>query len=155
VPLDLNRVIEEILPLVRHEVLTHEVLLRLDLAPSLPPIRGDRIQLQQVVINLMVNGIQAMESVTDRPRELTIRSHLDDSGHVVVAVQDCGVGIDPANATRLFNAFFTTKPSGMGMGLSISRSIINDHGGTLSASAHTGPGATFKFVLPAHQAAPA
>ena len=92
---------------------------------------GDRVQLQQVIINLIVNGMEAMAPVTDRPRELVVRSQLDDSGQVLVAVEDSGVGIDPENAKQLFNAFFTTKPSGMGMGLSICRSIVEDHGGTV------------------------
>ncbi len=149
--LDINDAISEVIPLVQQDVRRHRVSLRLDLAPTLPAVLGDRVQLQQVILNLIVNGMEAMATVTDRPRELVVRSQLDDSGQVLVAVQDSGIGIDPENAKQLFNAFFTTKPSGMGMGLSICRSIIEDHGGKLWASPNAGPGATFQFTLPSHQ----
>jgi C4-dicarboxylate-specific signal transduction histidine kinase len=147
VAVDINGAIREVIPLVQHEVLSHRVSLRLELAPTLPAVLGDRVQLQQVIINLIVNGMEAMTPVTDRPRELAVRSQLDDSGQVLVAVEDSGVGIDPESAKQLFNAFFTTKPSGMGMGLSICRSIIENHGGKLWASRNAGPGATFQFAL--------
>jgi signal transduction histidine kinase len=125
---------------------------RMELAPALPMILGDRVQLQHVIINLVMNGIEAMQSVTDRPRELVIRSGQDETTHrVPVSVTDSGVGICAKDADRLFNAFFTTKSSGMGMGLSICRSIVEAHGGRLSASDHEGRGATFQFVLPLHQ----
>ena len=114
---------------------------------------ADRVQLQQVIINLMMNGIEAMQPVTERPRELMIRSQQDDARQVVVTVEDRGVGISAENADRLFNAFFTTKSSGMGMGLSICRSIIEAHGGQISAANNAGPGATFQFTLPLHQEA--
>jgi signal transduction histidine kinase len=114
-------------------------------------ILGDRVQLQQVIINLVMNGIEAMQSVMDRPRELLIRSGQDEARRVLVSVTDCGVGIPAEDADRLFNAFFTTKSGGMGMGLSICRSIVEAHGGRLSASRNEGPGATFQFVLPPHQ----
>jgi signal transduction histidine kinase len=104
-----------------------------------------------VIINLVMNGIEAMQSVTDRPRELVIRSRHDGTQQVLVSVTDCGVGISAENADRLFTAFFTTKSSGMGMGLSICRSIVEAHGGRLSACRNEGPGATFQFVLPVHQ----
>jgi signal transduction histidine kinase len=138
------------MPLVQHEVRSHRVSLRLDLAPTLPAVLGDRVQLQQVVINLIVNGTEAMASVTDRPRALVVRSRLDDSSRVLVVVEDSGVGIDPETANKLFNAFYTTKPSGMGMGLSICRSIIENHGGRLWASPNTRLGATFQFALRSH-----
>jgi signal transduction histidine kinase len=127
------------------------VSLRMELAPALSMILGDRVQLQQVIINLVMNGIEAMQSVTDRPHELVIRSGRDDAHGVLLSVTDCGVGISAENEDRLFDAFFTTKSGGMGMGLSICRSIMEAHGGRLSASGNEGPGATFQFVLPVHQ----
>src|SRR4029077_19530114 len=117
---------------------------------TLPMIPADRVQLQQVIINLVMNGIEAMQAVTDRPRQLVIRSRRDEKQQVLVSVTDCGVGISAENADRLYNAFFTTKSSGMGMGLSICRSIMEAHGGRLSASGNEGPGATFQFTLPAN-----
>jgi signal transduction histidine kinase len=114
-------------------------------------ILGDRVQLQQVIINLVMNGIEAMQSVKDRPRELVIRSDQVETQQVLVSVTDCGVGISAENADQLFNAFFTTKPSGMGMGLSICRSIVEAHGGRLSIYGNEGPGATFRFALPLHR----
>ena len=148
--LDLHDVIHEVVRLVHREVLGHQVSLRTDLAPALPPVLGDRVQLQQVLINLVINGIDAMTSVTDRPRALLIRAHQLDADRVGVAVQDAGIGIDPVHIDQLFHPFFTTKPSGMGMGLSISRSIIEAHGGRLWAAPNAGPGATFQFILPLH-----
>jgi signal transduction histidine kinase len=120
----------------------------MELAPALPMILGDRVQLQQVMINLVMNGAEAMQSVTDRPRELMIRSSQDETQQVLVGVTDSGVGISAENADRLFNPFFTTKSSGMGMGLSICRSIIEAHGGRLWATATVPHGATFQFTLP-------
>jgi signal transduction histidine kinase len=120
-------------------------MLSLELVPSLPPVVGDRVQLQQVLVNLMINGIQAM-ATADR-RELRVESEVG-AGEVAVAVHDSGVGLDPESASRLFSAFFTTKPNGMGMGLSICRSIIEAHAGRISASGHDGPGAVFRFTLP-------
>jgi signal transduction histidine kinase len=113
-------------------------------------ILGDRVQLQQVIINLVMNGAEAMQSVTDRPRELVIRSRQDETRQVLVGVTDCGVGISDENVDRLFNPFFTTKSSGMGMGLSICRSIMEAHGGRLWATANVPYGATFQFTLPAN-----
>jgi signal transduction histidine kinase len=115
-------------------------------------IFGDRVQLQQVIINLVMNGIEAMQRVTDRQRELVIRSGRNEAQQVLVSVTDCGVGISAENAEHLFNAFFTTKSSGMGMGLSICRSIMEAHGGRMSVANNVGPGATFQFTLPADQA---
>jgi PAS domain S-box-containing protein len=146
-PLPINEVIDEVGLLLQHEVFNHRASLRLELAPELPLVLVDRVQLQQVIINLVMNGMEAMTTVSDRPRELKIRSQREADA-VLVAVQDSGVGIDPEHVDRLFNAFFTTKPSGMGMGLSICRSIIEAHGGKLWASRNAGAGATFQFTLP-------
>ena len=148
VPLDVNDVVREVIALVQRELISHQVSLRMELAPALPMILGDRVQLQQVIINLVMNGIEAMQAVTDRPRELVIRSRQDETHQVLVSVTDCGVGISAENADRLFNAFFTTKSSGMGMGLSICRSIMEAHGGRLWATANVPHGATFQFTLP-------
>src|SRR2546425_679882 len=149
--LDVNHVICDVVPLVRTAVLSHRVSLRVDLASALAPVLGDRVQLQQVLINLVMNGIEAMASVGDRPPELVIRSRPHGGDQVLVAVQDAGVGIDPNTVDRLFSAFFTTKPGGLGMGLSISRSIIDAHGGRLWATPNPTHGATFHFALPGIQ----
>jgi PAS domain S-box-containing protein len=148
VPVDLNEVGREVIALVRGELISHQVSVQTEFAPALPMILGDRVQLQQVIINLVMNGIEAMLSITDRPRELVIRSRLDEAQQVLVSVTDCGVGISAENADRLFNAFFTTKSSGMGMGLSICRSIMEAHGGRLWTTANVPYGATFQFTLP-------
>jgi signal transduction histidine kinase len=148
VRLDINQVIDDVIALIRREINVHGVTLRLDLGGSLPPVDGDRIQLQQVITNLLMNGIQAMSAVTDRDRELRIRSRVHGSDQMLVAVEDSGIGIEPEHAARLFNAFFTTKPDGMGMGLSICRSIIEAHDGRLWATANVPHGATFQFTLP-------
>src|SRR5258706_4903193 len=146
-PLDLNDVVREVIALVQRELISHQVLLQMELAPTLPLILADRVQLQQMIINLVMNGIEAMQSVTDRPRELVIRSGQDEA-QLLVSVTDCGVGISAEDADRLFDPFFTTKSGGMGMGLSICRSIVEAHGGRLWASANLLHGATFQFTLP-------
>ncbi len=146
-PLDINDVVSDVLALVQREVVSHHVRLRLDLDAKLTPVFGDRVQLQQVIINMIMNGIEAMDTVTDRPRELVIQSRQHDADHVLVAVQDSGSGIEPDNIDRLFNPFFTTKSDGMGMGLSICRSIIEAHGGGMWASPNDGPGSTFSFTV--------
>ena len=148
VPLDLNDVVRDVIPLVRAELHRHEVVLTLDLAADLPRVLGDRVQLQQVLLNLVMNAIEAMAVGTHRPRELRIGSAPDGADQVVVTVQDTGVGIDESALDRLFTAFFTTKPGGMGMGLSISRSIVEAHGGRLEAAPHPRQGAIFQVWLP-------
>ncbi|TFV79693.1 PAS domain S-box protein [Bradyrhizobium frederickii] len=151
VSLDVNDLARDTIALVHRELSSHAVSVRTNLAPNLPKIFRDRIQLQQVMINLVMNGIDAMDSVEDCSRELVIRSSQNDSGRVVVAVTDCGIGIRPEVAERLFNPFFTTKSAGLGMGLSICRSIVEAHGGWISASGKDGFGATFEVVLPLQQ----
>jgi PAS domain S-box-containing protein len=146
-PLDINDVIHDVVGLVQREVLNYRVRLRLDLDSGLNQVLGDRVQLQQVVINLIVNGIEAMTNVTDR-RELMIRVREHDRDYALVAVRDSGVGIQPDQLDRVFNAFFTTKADGMGMGLSICRSIVEGHGGRLWASGNEGAGVTFQFTVP-------
>ena len=141
------------LPLARAELRHHDVSLVLQLAPELPAVLGDRVQLQQVILNLVMNAIEAMGSVTGRSRELIIRAEPQDRDHVRVTVQDTGVGIDPNTVDKLFGAFFTTKPGGMGMGLSISRSIVEAHGGRLWATSNEAHGATFGVELPGGDAA--
>jgi signal transduction histidine kinase len=146
---DINGLVEETLLLLGREVSRHRISLRLSLAPKLPAVVGDRVQLQQVILNLVVNAIESMAKISDRPRDLIIRSNNVDPAQVIVAVQDAGTGIDDANASELFKAFYTTKSEGLGMGLSICRSIVEAHDGSLSASSNEGPGATFQFALPA------
>jgi PAS domain S-box-containing protein len=148
VPLDVNDVVRETIALVQRELISHQVSSRTELASPLPMVLGDRVQLQQVIINLVMNGIEAMQSVTDRSRKLVIRSGQDETRQVILSVTDCGTGISAENAGRLFNPFFTTKSSGMGMGLSICRSIMECHGGRLWATANLPHGATFQFTLP-------
>jgi signal transduction histidine kinase len=142
-------VIGEVIALVQPEVVRRRVALRTIFADGLPAVRGDRVQLQQVLLNLIMNSIEAMTPVTDRPRELELTAERHESGGVLVGIRDSGIGFDPQTSDRLFEAFFTTKPTGMGMGLSISRSIIEAHGGRLWAMPNAGPGATFQFALPA------
>jgi PAS domain S-box-containing protein len=147
-PLDVNGVVREAVALVQREMASHAVSIRMELSSALPKIVGDRIQLQQVLINLIMNGIEAMEGVNDRPRELAIRSAASGDGAMLLSVSDCGVGVCEQSIDRLFTPFFTTKSSGMGMGLSICRSIIEAHGGRLSAAPNQGRGATFQITLP-------
>ena len=145
---DVNETILEVVALARSEVQSNGVSLRSRLAEDLPLILGDRIQLQQVLLNLIINAIEAMNEVSDAPRELFIASAKDDSQGVLVAVRDSGPGLDLGGLDRLFHAFYTTKPQGMGMGLAISRSIVEAHGGRLWATAHVPHGAVFQFTLP-------
>jgi PAS domain S-box-containing protein len=146
--LNINEVIEEAVALARTEMMNNNVSVVTELASDLPIVLGDRIQLQQVILNLAMNGIAAMSSMNDRPRRLLIRSQTQDADRVLVAVQDSGTGMTPDVVARLFEPFFTTKSQGIGMGLPISRSIIEGHGGRLWAESTVFEGSTFQFTLP-------
>lgn len=151
---DLNEATREVLALSLSELQRNRVLVQSDLADDLPSVTGDRIQLQQVILNLIRNGSDAMSSVDDRPRQLLIRTERDEGDRVRLTVQDAGYGFDPQAVDRLFEGFYTTKNDGMGIGLSVSRSIIESHHGRLWATLNTGPGATFSFSIP-HASEPA
>jgi PAS domain S-box-containing protein len=146
--LDLNEATREVIALSSSELQRNGALLRSELAGDLPPITGDRVQLQQVILNLLRNGSDAMLGVTDRPRQLLIRTESEDGNRVRVSVRDAGTGFDGQNTDNLFEAFYTTKRDGMGIGLSVSRSIIERHQGRLWAESNDGPGATFSFSIP-------
>jgi C4-dicarboxylate-specific signal transduction histidine kinase len=148
-PVQLNELIPQVGTLVQAQASRHEVSIQTELSPGLPAAMGDRVQLQQVVMNLMLNGIEAMSGVDGRPRLLVIRSEIRDMDEVLVAVRDSGIGIAQKDLKRIFDAFFTTKAQGMGMGLSICHSIVEAHGGRLWASANSDYGATMQFTLPA------
>jgi C4-dicarboxylate-specific signal transduction histidine kinase len=147
--LEINEVITESVSLVGGEVQRKGVSLNTELAANLPAVLGDRIQLQQVILNLAINGTEAMAGFENQPRRLVIQSKLAEPGEILVSVADTGPGIDPQQTAQLFAPFFTTKPEGIGMGLSVSRSIIEAHGGRLWAAANQPRGAVFHFVLPA------
>jgi C4-dicarboxylate-specific signal transduction histidine kinase len=149
--LAIDEAIREVIAITRGEVMKYGVSLQTQFAEALPRVQGDRVQLQQVLLNLMINAMEAMSGFTERPRELLISTAQAESDSVVIAVQDSGPGLDPASLDRIFDAFYTTKPSGLGMGLSICRSIIEAHGGRLWAIAREPHGAIFSFKLPAHQ----
>ena len=146
-PLDINEVIREVVALAEGEARRTRAKLLTELGADLPRVLGDRVQLQQVVLNLLLNGLEAMQGVAERPHELVIRTRLEAADRVRVTVQDSGSGIDPALARSIFDAFYTTKRGGMGMGLSISRSIVEQHGGRLWAEPNDGPGTTFHFTV--------
>jgi PAS domain S-box-containing protein len=143
--LNVNDMIHETLMLTRSELARHRVAFLTELSEELPLVVGDRVQLQQVLVNLMLNGADAMSAIADRPRLLTLRSRTNGSGGIVMDVADTGIGLAAASRDRMFDAFFSTKPHGLGMGLSISRSIIEAHGGQLWATANDGPGATMQY----------
>jgi len=144
----MNDLIREVSVLVEGAELRNQVVLQTELAADLRASMGDRVQLQQVIVNLILNGIEAMSEVTNRPRRLLIRSLMQNPDEVLIAVRDSGIGIDPKNAKRIFDAFFTTKAQGMGMGLSLSHSIIEAHGGRMWASSNDDHGVTLQFTLP-------
>lgn len=147
--LDVNDLVREVLTLTRSEIQRHRVAVQTELMDGIPKALTDRIQLQQVMLNLIVNALDAMDAVTDRPRVLSIKSAIHDSKGVQIMVGDTGIGIEPQNMQRIFDKFFTTKVHGMGMGLSICRSIIETHGGSLSASSGDPHGTVFQVILPA------
>jgi signal transduction histidine kinase len=147
--LDINAGIREVIELTRGESVKNGISMQADLADGLPLIEGDRVQLQQVILNLIVNAVEAMSSASDGTRELLVSSRKADPGGVLVGVRDSGPGLAPETLEHVFDAFYTTKPGGLGMGLSICRSIIEAHGGRLWASANLPRGASFQFALPA------
>jgi signal transduction histidine kinase len=147
---DLNGVIREVLALLEGELRAHSVLVQTDLLDNLPQVSGNRVQLQQVIVNLVMNAVEAMEGVEGRPRLLRLKTELDNNNHVLIRVEDSGPGIGLDNIDRIFNAFFTTKPRGIGMGLSICRSIVEAHDGRLWASPAVDYGSVFQFTIPNH-----
>jgi signal transduction histidine kinase len=148
-PLDINEIAQEVVALSLSELQRNRVVLQSQFGADLPPITGDRIQLQQVILNLLRNASDAMMGVHDRPRQLMIATEREATDRVRLSVRDVGVGIDAQSVNKLFDAFYTTKTDGMGIGLSVSRSIIESHHGRLWAEPNNGPGATFAFVVPA------
>ena len=146
--LDLNEATREVVALSLSELERNRVIVRTELADDLPPVEGDCVQLQQVIFNLVLNASEAMSSVDVRTRQLVIRTERDKEDRVRLSVRDTGVGFKPLAADRLFDAFYTTKSGGMGIGLSVSRSIIESHKGRLWAIPNDGPGATFSFSIP-------
>jgi signal transduction histidine kinase len=150
-PLNLTQAIREVLPLLEQEMVRRQVVVQESLAEGLPSVLGSPVELQQVVINLIMNAIEAMAEVSGRPRELGITTEhheLEGVPGVRVALRDAGIGVSPENLGRLFQAFYTTKAQGLGMGLAICRSIVQEHGGQLWATRNAGHGTTFQFILP-------
>jgi C4-dicarboxylate-specific signal transduction histidine kinase len=145
---DLNEATREVIALSLSELQRNQVILRPEFGDDLPPVTGDRVQLQQVILNLLLNASDAMGGVNDRPRQLIIKTERDEGDRVRLTVQDAGVGFESQGVDKLFEAFYTTKSDGMGIGLSISRSIIESHHGRLWAAPNDGPGATFSFSIP-------
>ena len=149
--LDMNRKVLDVVALAEHELRSRDIVLSTELDPALPAVAGDRVQLQQVLLNLIVNAIEAMSDIVDRPRELTITTARSDSGTVLVAVRDSGPGLSPGALGRVFEPFYTTKTEGLGIGLSISRSIVEAHGGRLWAASNEPYGSVFRLFLPTLQ----
>ena len=146
---DLNELIKEMVIVLHNEANRHSVTMHTDLAEGLPTVMADRVQLQQALMNLMLNGIEAMQ---DTSGELSIKSQQEEDGQVLMSVSDTGVGLPAGDADQIFNAFFTTKSQGTGLGLAITRSIVESHGGRIWATANSGAGATFHFILPTREA---
>jgi signal transduction histidine kinase len=147
-PLDVNQIIREVVALLQDQLRRHEVVIQTELSPVIPRVLGNRVQLQQVILNLIMNAAEAMDAVSDRSRVLRVKTERDARNGVLIAVQDSGPGIDPENIDRIFNPLFTTKSHGMGMGLSICRSIVEAHDGRVWASTGVDIGGTFHIVLP-------
>ena len=150
----INEAVLDVITLTRSEMLRHGVSLQTELAAGLPPIEGDRVQLQQVILNLILNAVEAMSGIDEGAREIQISTGREASNGVLVSVRDSGPGLAPASPEHLFEPFYTTKPSGLGMGLPICRSIIEAHGGRLWATANVPRGAVFQLTLPASSDAP-
>src|SRR5262249_44488461 len=146
--LDLNDATREVIVLTLSDLQRNRVVLQSEFADDLPIITGDRVQLQQVILNLLRNASDAMVGVDDRPRQLLVRTERENGDRVRLTVRDAGIGFDPKNLGKLFDTFYTTKSGGMGIGLSVSRSIIEAHSGRLWAEPNDGPGATFWFSIP-------
>jgi signal transduction histidine kinase len=146
--IDLNEATREVIALSSSDLQRNRVILRQEFADDLPSVVGDRVQLQQVVLNLLLNASDALSDIDDRPREVVVRTTRDEGDRVGVTVHDVGVGLDPQNIDKVFEAFYTTKSGGMGIGLSVSRSIVERHHGRLWAKQNDGPGATFRFSIP-------
>jgi signal transduction histidine kinase len=145
---DLNEAAREVIALSRTELERNRVITKIELDDELPPVMGDRVQLQQVILNLLRNGSDAMSDVDDRPRELLFRTEVEEAGRVRLSVQDAGVGFEPQTLDRLFQTFYTTKEDGMGIGLAVSHSIIENHRGRMWATPNDGQGVTFSFSIP-------
>jgi signal transduction histidine kinase len=144
----MNEAAREVIALSRNELQRNRVILPLELEDDLPSVTGDRVQIQQVILNLLLNASHAMIGIEDRPRQIVIRTQRDEGDCVRLSVQDARIGVKPQDMDQLFEAFYTTKTGGMGMGLSVSRSIVESHHGRLWASPNDGPGATFAFSIP-------
>jgi PAS domain S-box-containing protein len=149
--LDINEVLQEVIALTRVEAMKEGVSVQIQLAADLPSLHGDRVQLQQVILNLIINAIEAMSGISEGARELLVSTGTAEPGSVLVAVRDSGPGLDPGSLNRVFETFYTTKPGGVGMGLSICRSIIQAHGGRMWAAANEPCGAAFQFILPSER----
>jgi signal transduction histidine kinase len=146
--IDMNKAVEEVLTLARSEIRKHDIKLASNLSAELRPVHGDRVQLQQVLLNLIMNSIESLRATLDLPKVLSISSEPHEAGGVLVTVEDTGAGLEPAVGERIFDPLFTTKPDGMGMGLAICRSIIDAHGGRIWAEPRVPHGAVFRFILP-------
>jgi len=151
-PLDLNEATREVIALSSNDLHRNRVIVRQEFADSLPPVHGDRVQLQQVILNLLMNAADAMSDIDDRPRDLLVSTTQDAGDRVCLTVRDVGVGVDPDDTAKMFDAFYTTKSGGMGIGLSVSRSIVERHRGRLWVEQNDGPGASFTFSIPLAQA---